>query len=143
MRLLLRHPRAWLVLGWSMILVVVALSLMPGQKLPVTGVSDKFQHGAAYAVLALWFAGIYPRSSYWLIAIGLLLLGMGVEFAQGAMSLGREADLRDVAANGSGIAVGLGLAWLWLGGWAQRVEEWGLCLAKLVGAKLAGAKRRS
>ncbi|AMN47207.1 hypothetical protein ACG33_08890 [Steroidobacter denitrificans] len=135
MRLLLRHPRTWLVLGWLMILVVVALSLMPGQKLPATGLNDKFQHGTAYALLALWFAGIYPRSRYWLIAIGLLLLGVGIEFAQGAMSFGREADLRDVLANGGGIAVGLGLAWLWLGGWAQQVEDWSASLAKLTGAK--------
>lgn len=138
MRLLLRHPRTWLVLGWLMILAVIALSLMPGQKLPATGVSDKFQHGAAYALLALWFAGIYPRSRYWLIAVGLLLLGVGIEFAQGAMSFGREADLRDVVANGGGIAAGLGLAWLWLGGWARRVEDWSASLAKL-----ADAKRRS
>lgn len=120
-----------------MTLAVVALSLMPGQKLPVTGISDKIQHGTAYALLALWFAGIYPRSRYWLIAIALFLLGVGIEFAQGAMSLGREADLRDVLANSSGIAVGLMLAWLWLGGWAQRVEGWSTSLSKLTG------KRRS
>jgi VanZ family protein len=107
-----------------MIIAVVVVSLVPGQSLPSTGVSDKTEHAVAYALLTLWFAGIYPRSRYVVIAIGLFALGIGIEFAQGAMQLGRQADFRDVAANSAGIAIGMTIAWLWLGGWAQRVEEW-------------------
>jgi len=135
MLLLLRHRYTWLILGWLMILGVVVVSLIPGQALPVTGVSDKFEHGVAYGALALWFAGIYPRSNYWLIAIGLSLLGIGIEFAQGAMSFGRQADYRDVFANMLGIAAGLAIALSWLGGWAQRVEAWATLVTQTVAAK--------
>lgn len=124
MLLPLRHPRAWLAFGWALVFAAVAVSLVPGSSLPQTGVSDKFEHTVAYALLALWFAGIYPRSRYVIIALGLFALGVGVEWAQGAMHVGRERDFRDVLANTSGIVAGLIAAWLGLGGWAQRVEAW-------------------
>ncbi|MGH8177288.1 MAG: VanZ family protein [Steroidobacter sp.] len=124
MLLPLRHPRTWLVIGWAMIALAVLASLLPGQKLPVTGINDKFEHALAYTVLALWFAGIYPRSRYLIIGIGLVLLGIAIEWAQGAMSLGRQSDFRDVIANTGGIALGLTLAMTWLGGWAQRIDGW-------------------
>ena len=78
---------------------------------------------AAYTLLSLWFSGIYPKSRYVLIAGGLFLLGLGIEWAQGAMHYGRQADLRDMAANALGIAAGIGVALLGLGGWALRVER--------------------
>jgi glycopeptide antibiotics resistance protein len=73
-------------------------------------------------VLSLWFAGIYPRARYPAIAVGLLVMGIVIEGLQGAMHLGRQADLIDVYANTIGIVSGLVLALIWLGGWAQRVE---------------------
>lgn len=125
MLLPLRHPRIWLVLGWVLTVLAIVASLVPIQQLPKPpGVNDKMEHFAAYALLALWFAGIYPRSRYAVIAVGLFVLGIAIEWAQGAMHLGRQADLRDVVANSVGIAAGLTLALLWLGGWAQRVESW-------------------
>ncbi len=77
-----------------------------------------------YSVLALWFAGIYPKSRYPLIGVALLVMGIVIEGLQGAMNLGRQADMRDVYANTLGIVSGLLLALIWLGGWAQRVESW-------------------
>jgi glycopeptide antibiotics resistance protein len=71
----------------------------------------------------LWFAGIYPRSRYTTIAIGLFCMGVAIEFAQGAMHLGRHADYHDVVANSGGIVVGLALAFVGLGGWAQWLES--------------------
>ena len=124
MRLVLRHPWVWLGLGWTFIVCAITLSLIPGQKLPHTGVSDKFEHALAYALLTLWFAGIYPRSSYWRVGIGMFALGIAVEIAQGAMPFGREMDFRDVVANSIGIALGLVTAYVGLGGWAQRIEAW-------------------
>ena len=73
-------------------------------------------------MLALWFAGIYPKSRYPMIGVALLVMGIVIEGLQGAMNLGRQADLRDVYANSLGIVCGLLLALAWLGGWAQRVE---------------------
>lgn len=125
MLLPLRHSKAWLVLGWLFVLLALVASLAPVQKLPQPPeINDKIEHMAGYALLAIWFAGIYPRSRYVVIAIGLFVMGLLVEWAQSAMQLGRHGDLFDVIANCLGIAAGLMLSFLWLGGWAQRVEAW-------------------
>jgi VanZ family protein len=118
----LRHRRAWLVLGWVLVAGAVLASLLPSYSLPPTGVNDKFEHTFAYTVIALWFAGVYPRSRYLVIALGLFAMGVAIEWAQGAMNLGRYSDFRDVLANTAGIALGLALALAGLGGWAQRLE---------------------
>jgi VanZ family protein len=125
MLLALRHPRLWLVTGWILVILAVTASIVPVQHLPQPpGFNDKLEHFAAYALLSLWFAGIYPRSRYVAIAVGLFAMGIVIEGLQGTMHLGRQADLRDVIANTAGILIGLMLALLWLGGWAQRVEGW-------------------
>jgi VanZ family protein len=125
MLLALRHPRLWLVSGWILIVLAVIASLVPAHDLPTLGgISDKTEHIVGYAVLALWFAGIYPRTRYPAVGVGLLAMGIVIEGLQGAMHLGRQADLNDVYANTIGIVCGLLLALIWLGGWALRVEAW-------------------
>ena len=125
MLLSLRHPRLWLVSGWILVILAVIASLVPSHDLPsLGGISDKWEHAVGYSVLALWFAGIYPRPRYPMIGVALLVMGVVIEGLQGAMHWGRQADLRDVYANSIGIVCGLGLALLWLHGWAQRVESW-------------------
>jgi VanZ family protein len=125
MLLALRHPRLWLVSGWIMVVLAVIASIVPAHDLPkLGGVSDKLEHAVCYFVLAVWFAGIYPKARYPMIGVGLLVMGIVIEGLQGAMKVGREADLRDVYANSLGIACGLTLALAWLGGWAQRIEAW-------------------
>ena len=125
MLLPLRHPRTWLILGWVFVVLAVIASIVPIQRLPQPpGLNDKVEHMAGYALLALWFVGIYPRSRYVVIAIGLFAMGLLIEWAQSAMQLGRHGDVRDVFANCVGIGVGLTLGFMWLGGWAQRVEAW-------------------
>lgn len=119
-----RHPRWWLVLGWAFILFAVIVCLLPGKALPNTGVNDKIEHWMLYAFLTVWFCGLYPRSRYVFIATALFLMGGGIELAQGAMHMGREADIRDVVANTAGIVVGLLLALAGLGGWAQWIDGW-------------------
>jgi VanZ family protein len=118
----LRHPRPWLVIGWIIVALAILFSLLPAQELPKTGINDKWEHFVAYATMALWFAGIYPRSRYVVIALGLFALGVSIEFAQGAMGLGRMRDYHDVIANSIGIVIGMALAFTWLGGWAQHIE---------------------
>jgi VanZ family protein len=123
MLLSLRHPRLWLVSGWILVVGAIIASLMPSDRLPTLGgISDKTEHIVGYAVLSLWFAGMYPRSRYPAIGVGFLVMGIVIEGLQGAMHLGRQADLIDVYANTIGIVSGLVLALIWLGGWAQRVE---------------------
>lgn len=122
--LAVRHPRLWLVIGWALIAFAIVVSLLPSQELPSLGVGDKFEHTTAYALLALWFAGMYPRTRYIVIGIALFIMGVGIEFAQGAMHMGRQADVRDVIANTGGIAIGLTLALAGLGGWAEWIDGW-------------------
>ncbi|HKU16232.1 MAG TPA: hypothetical protein VJQ52_17690 [Steroidobacteraceae bacterium] len=125
MLLALRHPRLWLVSGWILIVLAVIASIVPAHDLPsLGGISDKTEHMVGYGVLALWFAGIYPKTRYPAIGVGLLIMGIVIEGLQGAMHVGRQADLNDVYANTIGIIAGLLLALIWLGGWAMRVEAW-------------------
>jgi VanZ family protein len=54
----------------------------------------------------------------------LLAMGIAIEFAQGAMHLGRSADVKDVLANSIGIVIGLILSFAGLGRWAQWIDSW-------------------
>lgn len=123
MTLVLRHPRTWLVIGWTLVIVALYLNLMPATSLPDVNVSDKSEHAFGYFVLTSWFAGIYPRSRYLHIAIGMILMGVAIEFLQGAMHMGRVRDYHDVIANAAGVAAGLLVACLGLGRWAQWIES--------------------
>lgn len=120
----LRFPRLWLSLGWLAVVLAIVVCLVPIQKLPQPpNLSDKTEHFIAYLLLSTWFAGIYARTRYWIIAIGLGVMGVLIEIAQGSMNYGRQADLLDVIANCSGVLAGLLLSWLWLGGWVQWLES--------------------
>jgi len=119
-----RHARLWRVLSCVVIVAAIIVCLLPARDIPDVGVSDKWEHSVAYVLLTLWFAGLYPRSRYWVIALGLLLMGIAIEFAQADMHMGREGDVHDVIANTAGIAVGIVLALAGLGGWAQWIDGW-------------------
>jgi len=124
MTLPLRYPRLWVTLAWVFVALALAASLAPGGAPGMNLLNDKVEHMGGYLLLALWFAGIYPRSRYWLIAAGLFCMGVVVELLQGGMHWGRHRDIYDVYANTAGIALGLALAWSALGGWMLRVENW-------------------
>jgi VanZ family protein len=119
-----RHTRAWRVLSCVVIVAAIVVCLLPAADLPKTSINDKFEHTFAYVLLTLWFAGLYPRSRYWVVALGLFLMGVAIEFAQAGMHMGRQGDVRDVVANSTGIVVGIALAFAGLGGWAQWIDGW-------------------
>jgi len=122
----LLRRKAWVAASALLVAVVVVASLTPSGTMPSPPILgfDKVEHFVAYAVLAAWFAGLYPRSSYLRIAIWLTLLGLANEILQQAMGLGREGDPFDLMADIAGIGVGLLLAGTFTGGWALRVESW-------------------
>ena len=101
---------------------VIIGSLIPGPAVPSLGLSDKLLHASAYFVLMVWFAGFYRRRLYPTIAIALLAVGIGLDALQ-LLTETRSFDWYDVAMNSAGIAAGLALSLLLLGGWCQRVEE--------------------
>jgi VanZ family protein len=122
-RLPLRHPQFWLIAGWAMVAFIAVMCELPGKDVPDLHVSDKLEHATAYLGLTMWFTGIYPRSSYWRIALYFFAMGVLVEVFQYLLHLGRTADIHDVAANTLGIVVALVVSYAGLGGWAQRVES--------------------
>lgn len=103
--------RRWTVAFALLSGIVVVLALKPSSGgSPLLG-WDKADHMAAFATLAV--CGVYglrgrpaAPQRLWL---GLLLLGIGIEFGQ-MLVPGRSADWRDVAADAAGIGIGMLLA---------------------------------
>lgn len=101
-----RYPRLWLAIGLFGIALLVVLSLLPVMvALPVSN-GDKLGHLLAYTVLMGWFAQILRTPGLLVaVALGLLGLGVGLEFLQ--QYTGRYFEYRDMLANTLGIALGL------------------------------------
>ena len=119
----LRWGGLWMAGGWLAIGFTILTSLWPGGvSLPVP-IWDKLQHAAGYALLMLWFVGLYPRDRFLLLALWCTALGVAIEFAQGYLTTTRSMDVFDVVANSTGILIALLLSWLLTGGWALRVER--------------------
>ena len=103
------RPRLWLgiwIFGW---VLAIALSLLrpPPMGLDVPD-SDKLGHLLAYATLSAWAMMLFATRRAWaLAAVALVALGVGLEFAQGALTDYRLADPRDAVANTLGVLLGL------------------------------------
>jgi glycopeptide antibiotics resistance protein len=109
---LLHFKKWWLGIGWFLVIVVIALSLMPptptGDSLFEIPYADKIVHFFTYFILMGWFAQIYHVPSIrWRLAISWLFLGIGLEILQ-SMSGVRHGDVTDIIANSLGIL----LSWL-------------------------------
>ena len=119
-----RHPKSWLALWWLAVLVVTTVCLMPSRSLPdLPDNSDKLEHVLMFFALAASAVQLYARTRLRGVVIGLLLLGIGIELAQGALTADRSADPFDFLAD----AVGIGL------GWATRLTPWRDLLLRLDG----------
>ena len=120
----LRFRRTWVGFGLLLAGIITFYSLIPAQRLPSMGVSDKVEHIAAYALLAFFFGSLITRRDYKFLFLALLAFGGGIEIAQGLMKLGREADLLDLVADLVGAVIGLLLAVTPLGRWPALIERW-------------------
>ncbi|MFN7998174.1 MAG: VanZ family protein [Bryobacteraceae bacterium] len=92
------------------ILIVIVGSLLPGSSLPMQllgrlELSDKFEHFAAYAVLAFLPALHERRRLVLAAAVGALLLGVGLEYAQ-RYSGWRDFEVGDMVADAAGVGFG-------------------------------------
>ena len=120
----LRYRRLWLALGLVMMTIMLIVCLVPRVPGPAFPGVDKIEHLLAWLVLGAWFASLVERRSLaWLIA-GLIALGIGIEFAQELMNIGRQGDWRDVIANTIGVLCGVTLAALSGESWLARLEKW-------------------
>ena len=111
-----------MALAWLLTAAVIVGSLLPGPVVPAIPIRDKLLHAGAYLVLMVSFAGLYRRGLYPVVASGLLVLGVSLDLLQ-RLTETRSFDLKDIAMNCAGVAVGLVLSWWLLGGWCQRVEQ--------------------
>ena len=112
--------RLWWAIGAALVVAAIVVCLMPMDQI-VTPLNwtDKANHLAGHGILALYFSGLVPRRSWWKIFAGLLLMGIGIEFAQASMTMGRAGDPRDVVANAAGAVLGLAAGWLGLARWPE------------------------
>lgn len=102
----LRLRRYWLAVGWSLVLLIIYLSLTPEPVQLNVENGDKYGHVFAYAALMSWFANIYDTSIRRLqFALGFVALGIALEFAQ-AWTGYRSFELADMAADAAGVAAG-------------------------------------
>lgn len=103
-----RRPWLWAALWALGIAAVVVASMLPAPDLPDLHVSDKSEHFTAYALLAAGAVQLYARRMSWLsVCVALALLGIGLEFAQGALTTTRTMDAADALANSLGVLAGL------------------------------------
>jgi VanZ family protein len=112
----------WVSVAWLLVLATIIASLIPVPPPPDISFGDKLAHIAVYSMLAVWFAGIYRRSRYPVIALGLILLGGGLELLQSTTAY-RMGDWSDFLANGMGVLLGLVICRLGLGGWCAWIES--------------------
>ena len=104
----LRRPLLWGGLWIAAIAAVVVLSLAPSVPMPDVRDGDKLGHFLAYFALAAAAVQLYARWPALLGAgVGLVLLGIGLEYAQGALTQTRMQDSADAFANTLGVIVGL------------------------------------
>ncbi|HHW4677919.1 MAG TPA: antibiotic resistance protein VanZ [Xylella sp.] len=103
------RPMLWSCLWIALILAVIIASLLPQRALPqVPPGGDKVEHILSYFLLAWGAAALFTRSLIVLaVGAGLVLLGIGMEFAQAAFTIDRIADPADALANMAGVALGL------------------------------------
>lgn len=102
----------WLAIGYSLVVLVVFLSLTSN---PVdTGLhfpyEDKLFHALAYFTLMAWFAQIYHDAfKRNLIAVFFVLLGITLEYLQ-SFDPNRFSEIGDMVANTTGVILGLFIA---------------------------------
>lgn len=115
----------------AMIAATVVVCLLPPPPVPDLGINqvDKLEHIAGYLVLAAMARALFATRIA-LIGAGLALvaLGIGLEIAQGQLTVTREPDAWDALANTVGVLLGL------MAAPAVRVLAW-------VDARIGGAPR--
>ncbi len=104
-----RRPRLWLGLWLAAVAAVIVLSLVNLSGLPpVPEGGDKVEHFLAYALLSAAAVQLFAtRRACFVVAVLLIALGIGLEFAQGLLTTTRMGDPRDALANTLGVLGGL------------------------------------
>ena len=102
----------WLAMGYSLVSLVVFLSLSsnPIDMGEAFLHQDKLFHAFAYFVLMAWFAQIYhDKFQRNMIAVFFVFMGVAIEYFQ-SFDPARMTELLDIVANTVGVALGFYLA---------------------------------
>ena len=122
MLLPLRFPRFWLLGGISIMALVLLLTLAPlGRVAAISFLNDKQAHFIAFAVLMLWFCGVFRLPFTPLVALGLVAFGGLIEWLQSHLPY-RSAEFADLLFDGGGILAGWALALVGLRQWTAWCE---------------------
>ncbi len=97
------------------VMVVIWLTLLPSTSLPIRElallhINDKVEHFGAYTALAFLPTLHERRRFLFLAALGLVALGVLLEFGQ-LHSFGRQFEVRDMVADAMGVLIGVAIAW--------------------------------
>lgn len=116
---MIRFRTFWWSMGIALVALITALSLLPirGPDLAIDN-GDKLNHAFAYIVLMLYFGQLVGggwRRRLWVLS-ALLGYGILIECLQALLPF-RTAELADLAANVTGMAIG----WLLLGSALGRI----------------------
>ncbi|MCO5261123.1 MAG: VanZ family protein [Crocinitomicaceae bacterium] len=98
----------------SLIIVIVGiiyLSLMPPNGPVEITINDKIGHFVAYSVLMLNAGLLFFKNNWWKVALVVFLFSASLEFLQQFVP-GRESDLKDMIANGTGVVIGWGVLFI-------------------------------
>lgn len=104
-----RYQKHWLVTGYTLVLLVIYLSVTsnppdPSIKIPYF---DKIGHTLAYFLMMGWFAQLYHLKKQRLIyALGFVAMGVAMEYIQ-SFDPARMAEFADMVANTSGVLIAL------------------------------------
>ncbi len=106
----LHWPRFWVGLWWLSIAALIVVCLVPLDGLPpLPDNSDKVEHLLGYFIMAAAAVQLYRGRLLLQAAIGLVALGIAIEFAQG-MTAYRSADAYDAMFNTMGVLLGMATA---------------------------------
>ena len=103
----LKFNMYWHGLGYVFVSAVVFLSLSPPPDIPLEDIPwiDKVFHFLAYGFLMLWFAQLYVRTVFWVLATLFFVMGVSLEVAQ-SLTDDRFFEVADMVANGMGVGFG-------------------------------------
>jgi VanZ family protein len=119
----LRLAPLWWACAVGLTLYVVIECLVPARMVPDLRVSDKLEHAGAFWLMTFLYGGVLERRRFPLLIAGMLLLGAGIEIAQGTMGLGRDMDFRDWVADAVGVVAAVIPAYLGLDSWMLYIEQ--------------------
>lgn len=117
MRLNLMYQRFRTEIRWGFVVCTIALlvfitiqSLGPSHGSISVHHADKYAHALAYCCLGLAALPAFPRIWPSVIWVVLTMYGILIEVLQGAMGMGRKADILDAIANSTGALIAI-LLW--------------------------------